>query len=309
MSELKGYMMIVGAALFWGVSATAAKYLQNLGVGTVLIVQTRVSFSALILLFYFALFKRETLRVRMADLWRFALVGVIGVAGANFTYYSVIKESTVATGILIQYTAPLLVMAYAVTVKEEKFSLTKVVAAVVSLGGCFLAVGGYDQDVVVITPSVLIHGVGSVFCFSFMTVYTRHLLRRYSLWTTSFYAILFASCFWLFVNPLWTIGAGDLSPELWVSLAILALFSILIPHSLFFGGLRVIVPSRAIITSTLEPIAAIVSAAVILAEHLRSIQVAGATMVILAIILLNLRPERERVLQPADPMPEPEDGS
>jgi drug/metabolite transporter (DMT)-like permease len=309
MSEFKGYMMIVGAALFWGVSATAAKHLQNLGVETLLIVQTRVSFSAIFLFLFFALFRRETLRVNVGDLWRFALVGVIGVAGANFTYYTVIEMSTVATGILIQYTAPLLVMAYAIAVKEERFGLVKLGAAIISLGGCFLAVGGYDQDVVRITPAVLVNGAASVFCFAFMTVYTRHLLRRYSLWTTSFYAIFLAACFWLFVNPPWKIAAGSHSPGIWVSLAVLALFSILIPHSLFFGGLRVVVPSRAIITSTLEPIAAIVSAALLLSEHLKPVQVVGAGMVILAIVLLNIRPERTRAMQPAFSIPERDDAS
>ncbi|MGB2958265.1 MAG: EamA family transporter [Bacteroidota bacterium] len=309
MSEFRGYMMIVGAALFWGVSATAAKHLQNLGVDTLLIVQTRVSFSAIFLLAFFALFRRETLRVKPGDLWRFALVGVIGVAGANYTYYTVIEKSTVATGILIQYTAPLFVMAYAIAVKEEGFGLVKLGAAVISLGGCFLAVGGYDQNVVKITPSVLINGAGSVFCFAFLTVYTRHLLRRYSLWTTSFYAIFFAACFWLVLNPPWKIAAGSLSPALWVSLAVLAVFSVLIPHSLFFGGLRVVVPSRAIITSTLEPVAAIVSAALLLAEHLKPLQVTGAGMVILAIVLLNFRPERDRAVQPAFSIPERDDAS
>jgi drug/metabolite transporter (DMT)-like permease len=299
MNEFRGYMMIVGAALFWGVSATAAKHLQNLGVETLLIVQTRVTFSAIVLLAFFLLFRRETLRVKPGDLWRFALVGVIGVAGANVTYYTVIEMSTVATGILIQYTAPLVVMAYAIAAKEERFGLVKLSAAVVSLAGCFLAVGGYDQDVVKITPAVLINGAASVFCFAFMTVYTRHLLRKYSLWTTAFYAIFFAACFWLVVQPPWKVAATSLSPGLWAALLVLAVASILIPHSLFFAGLRVVVPSRAIITSTLEPVAAITSAAIFLAEHLKPVQVVGAGMVILAIVLLNLRPERGGVVQPA----------
>ena len=113
MKDLKGYVMVLGAALFWGASATAAKFLLNRHVDTVVIVQARVTFTALLLLPWLLAFRREALRVPLRDLWRFLLLGVVGVAGSNFTYYFTIKESTVATGILIQYTAPLLVMAYA----------------------------------------------------------------------------------------------------------------------------------------------------------------------------------------------------
>ena len=106
MSEVKGYLMIMAAAACWGVSATAAKFFLNQHVETILIVQMRVTVSALVLLLFYLFLKPHLLRVRLHDLWWFALLGVIGVAGANFTYYFTIKESTVATAIILQYTAP-----------------------------------------------------------------------------------------------------------------------------------------------------------------------------------------------------------
>lgn len=141
MKELKGYVMIMGAALCWGGSATTAKSLLNQQVDTLLIVQFRVTFSCLLMLVFYLLFKPRILRVNTRDLWRFALLGIVGVAGSNFTYYFTIKESTVATGILMQYLSPLLVMGYAAVAKEEEFTLYKLSAAVVSLLGCSLAVG------------------------------------------------------------------------------------------------------------------------------------------------------------------------
>ncbi|MBP1691012.1 MAG: protein of unknown function transrane, partial [Bacteroidetes bacterium] len=128
MKEVRGILMIIGAAVLWGVSATAAKALLNQRLDPVLVVQSRVTFSLLILLAYVLLFRPHFLRVAWGELWKFALLGCVGVAGTNFTYYFTIRESTVATAILIQYTAPLLVMLYAVWSKDERLTATKVLA-------------------------------------------------------------------------------------------------------------------------------------------------------------------------------------
>jgi drug/metabolite transporter (DMT)-like permease len=294
MSEIKGYMMILGAATLWGLSATTAKGLLDQHVDTILIVQTRVTFSCILLFSYVLLFKPRFLRVPFRDLYRFALLGMIGVAGANFTYYFTIKESTVATAILIQYTAPILVLAYEVIAKEEQLSAVKIIAAVLSLAGCFFAAGAYDVHVLKITPIGLLTGVGSVLTFAFLNVSMRHLVGRYSVWTVILYSLVFASIMWMVINPPWKIATHLPRPGVWGILAGFAAMSVLIPHTLYAGGLRFVVTSRAIITSTLEPIVAIVSAALLLGEYLQPVQMMGAVLVILAIVVLQVRRESVR---------------
>jgi drug/metabolite transporter, DME family len=296
MKDFKGYVLVMGASLFWGASATAAKFLLNRHLDTLIIVQTRVTFACLLLLPYLFATQRDVLRIRMRDLWQFALLGIIGVAGSNFTYYFAIKESTVATAILIQYTAPLLVMGYAAYSGEEKVTSLKLSAAGISLLGCFLAVGAYNLSLLHISPLGLVSAISSVFTWAFMNVYTRHLLQRYRLWTVMFYAIASASAFWLIVQPPWIVAGHALPPDVWGGLIVLSIFSILIPHSLYFSGLRSIVASRAIITSTLEPVIAILTAALFLGEYLAFGQVVGALLVLSAIVLLQLR--REPVVIP-----------
>ena len=74
--------------------------------------------------------------------------------------------------------------------------------------------------------------------------------------------------------------------------------SILVPHSLYFAGMQYVVASRAIITSTLEPVVAMASAAVFLTEGLHPVQVVGALMVVSTILLLQVRREEERIRIP-----------
>lgn len=291
MTRFRGNVMILGAAVLWGISATAAKALFTYNLDTILVVQARVTVSFVFLFLFAVSVRRDILRVDWRDLWKFALLGCIGVAGTNFTYYFTIKESTVATAILIQYTAPLLVMGYEVWNGQERFTVPKLFVAALSLLGCFLAVGGYDAGVLKITPLALLTGVGSTIGFAFLTIFTRDVLRTQSVWTMTFYSIGFATLFWLVINPPWNIAAQITGTDVILPLVFLAVFSLLIPHSLFFAGLRGVAPSRAIITSTLEPVVAISSAAFFLGEFLQPLQILGAFVVIGAIVVLQFHPE------------------
>ncbi len=293
MKDLKGYAMIVGAAVFWGASATLAKFLLNQQLDTLLLVQTRSTFSSIVMLGFLLLFSRHTLRVRAKVLWRLAVLGILGLAGANFTYYFTIKESTVATAITIQYTAALFVMAYEVLTKEERFTAVKAIAVVLSLLGCVLAVTGLDFSTMKISSLGLLTGIGSIISFSLMTILTRHLVASHSAWTVSFYSITFAGLFWSTITPPWQLPDQIATGTTWLALAFLAMTSVLIPNLLFSSGLHYLVPTRAIITSTLEPVVAIATASLFVGERLSVVQLLGAALVIFAIIILQIQKETE----------------
>jgi drug/metabolite transporter (DMT)-like permease len=158
---------------------------------------------------------------------------------------------------------------------------------VISLLGCLLAVGALEPGAMKLTPLGLTAGVGSIFTFSFLSLYTRRLLRNRNVWTLTVYSISAASVFWLFVNPPTAVLRENPALATWFGLFLFALMSILIPHSLFFAGMQHVSASRAIITSTLEPVVAMVSAAVILSELLLPLQVVGAVLVIIAIVMIQ----------------------
>jgi DME family drug/metabolite transporter len=246
-----------------------------------------VTFSCLVLVGICLLFRRDLLRVQLRDLGRLAVLGIVGIAGANYTYYATMKQSTVATGILLQYLAPLAVVGYTVLVGEESLTVRKVLAALLSLGGCFLAVGGAGSAGLLVTPGALATGLLSMFCFAFLTVFSRHLLARTPTWTVILYALCFASFFWLVVHPPEVLLREHHDAATWGALFLLALASVLFPYLCYFAGLRRIPASRAIITSTAEPVVAIVSAAVLLGEVLDAGRIIGAAVVLGAIMVLQ----------------------
>jgi drug/metabolite transporter (DMT)-like permease len=293
MNGSRGFVFVLLAAFFWGISATYAKLVLTDHVSTTLLVQVRVTFSLIILVSYFLLTNPRLLTIRMHDIWKFVLVGVVGVAGSNFMYYFALREGTVASAILLQYTAPIMTIAFAVMAGQEKMTAAKALGGSLSLVGIAMAVGGDGGSLTGQPASAFLSGIAAACCFAFFTIATKRLLLRYRVWTVTIYALLFASMFWIVVHPPWDIMQENPSGETWIGLIIFALTSILLPYTMYFAGLQRIEASRAIIASTCEPIVAIGSAALFLNEHLQPIQFLGAICVIGAIFVVRERKVRK----------------
>jgi drug/metabolite transporter (DMT)-like permease len=295
----RGIIFLVFAVAFWGSSASLAKYLFMTRYDPLIISQTRSSLSFLLLAGYFTLLDRSVFRLRLGDFYKFALIGVIGVACTNFTYYFTVKESTVATAILIQNLAPVFVMVYAVAIsKEEELNGIRVISLVLAVAGCYLAVSGGSLADIRLSGWALLTGPASMLSYAFMLVASKHVLRSYSVWTMLVNALGFATLFWLVVNPPWAIAAKGYGAEDWSVFLLFAVVSILIPYVFFTKGLKLLEATTAGIVTTLEPIIAIIVAYLALGEALNLIQMVGALAVVGAVLLLQLRRDQfSRILR------------
>lgn len=74
----------------------------------------------------------------------------------------------------------------------------------------------------------------------------------------------------------------------WVALAAIALVSTVVPILTFFAGLARVGPSTASILSTLEPPVTVTLAALAFGESLSLVQLCGGSLVLLAVVLLQL---------------------
>ncbi|MFZ1082225.1 MAG: DMT family transporter [Candidatus Kryptoniota bacterium] len=285
--RLRGYLSIFAAALFWGSSGTAARFLFEHNISPLLVVESRVMIAAAILTTILLLTNPNLLKIRSADLRDFFLLGVIGVAGSNYTYYAAIKETNVGIAILMQYTAPVLVAVYVICRGIEKIDRIKILAIALSLSGCAIMLGLFSKDVH-ITSFGIILGALSAFCFAFFNVFNKIACKQYSIWTALNYTLISASVFWIILDLFVNTGIKLNVAENFVPLLIFSFSSVLIPYYFYFTGLRILVPSTAVIVSTLEPVVAIVTAFLILGETLHWMQIAGGIFIVAAVILLEV---------------------
>lgn len=283
-------MFVVLAVTLWGGSVSLAKFLFLTRYDPLIVTQTRSSLSFLLLATYFLMTDRTVFRVQVRDLVKFALIGIVGIATTNFTYYYTVKESSVATAILIQNAAPVVVMMYSVVVsKEEDFNGIKVISLILALFGCYLAVSGGSAGEVKLTGWAVVTAPASMLTYAFMLLASKQMLRMYKVWTTLVIALGFATLFWLFVNPPWVIANEGYELQDWAIFLGFAVVSILLPYIFFAHGLRLLEATTAGIVTTLEPVIAIIVAWFALGESMGSVQVAGTVAVVSSVILLQVR--------------------
>jgi drug/metabolite transporter (DMT)-like permease len=255
--------------------------------------QSRATFSFLVLLFALVLLRGwKRLYVPVADFRRMFVLGILGVAASNYLYYLAIQRTNVATAIILQYTAPILVLVYTVARGLQKATIQRVVAVALAVTGIALLIGIFGSGGLRLDAIGVLAALGAAFSFAFYNVGGHSILARHDRWTVLLYVILSASLFWIVVNPPWKVVAAHYSGSQWLFLLMFSLISVLAPFSLYFAGLQYLEPTRAIVVSCLEPVFSIVIAAVTLGEVMKPLQTVGIVLVLVAIVVVQL-PDRK----------------
>jgi DME family drug/metabolite transporter len=305
---VRGYFYIATATFFWGVAASLGRAaftgrlygMQALRpIDPLILSQSRATFSFLVILPVLGLLRGwRSLRLPAADLRQVFLIGVLGVAASNYFYYLAIQKTNVATAIIVQYTAPVWVLLYTVARGQQRPTLQRVVAVVLAVAGIALVIGLFGSGGLRLDTVGVLAALLAAFSFAFYNIGGHNILARHNRWIVLLYTTCSASLFWVLVNPPWKIVAGHYSGKQSLFLLLFSLLSVLAPFSFYFAGLQHLEPTRAIVVSCLEPVFAILIAAIALGEVMRPLQMLGIVIVLAAIIVVQL-PDRRSV----EPMP------
>jgi drug/metabolite transporter (DMT)-like permease len=250
--------------------------------------QARVTISFFVLAILLLLLRgKRAYTMGVGDALRCMVLGVLGVAGSNFFYYYAIKVTSVSIAIIVQYTAPVWVLLYMVSRRHERLTAARVLAVGAALAGIVLVIGIRDVQAGHLAWMGVAASLLAAFSFSFYNIYGRRLLATHDRWQVIAYALLGTSLFWILLNPPWKIVAAHYSREQWIFLCVFAFTSMLIPFSFYYAGLRYLDPTRAIVTSCLEPVFTILIAATFLAERLGWLQVIGIVLVLAATVVIQ----------------------
>ena len=309
---MRGYLLIATAAFFWGASATLGKLAftgllaERAGeatLGPLILAQSRTSIAVLLLVpALFFLRGYSTIRLRPIEIVRCMVMGTVGLAASNFLYYYAIDKTSVATAIILQYTAPIWVLFYMVARGRQRATLKRAGSVFLVVVGAFLAVGVLQFGAVGHLVSLaglrfdllgVLATLAAALSFAFYNVYGSSLVNRHERWTVVVYAMAGAALFWLLVNPPWKVVAAHYSGRQWIFLGVFSLVSMLLPFSCYFAGLQYLDPTKAIVTSCLEPVFAILFAIVFVHEQPSWTQAFGMSIVLLGTIVVQLAENKD----------------
>ena len=222
--------------------------------------------------------------------------GICGFALVQWLYLVAIHRLPIGIGLLLEFTAPVLVALWARFAWHEPVRGRVWIALGLSVAGLAL--------VAEVWSGVTLDGVGIAAGLAAAVVLATYFLagehgvsRRDPL-SLVCYALLFASLFWAITQPWWSFpfdvlqGSTSLHGHLattpvplWALYLWLVVLGTIVPFALSIGALRHLPATTVGIIATFEPVAASVVAWVWLGESLDAAQLVGGAIVLTGIVL------------------------
>nr|WP_232337004.1 EamA family transporter [Lysinibacillus timonensis] len=203
----KGIILVLIAAMFWGISGTVSQYLfQSLHISTEWLTTVRL-LSAGFLLIMIA-YKKEGNRI--FDVWRqkaviFGIVifGIFGMIGAQYTYLAAITYSNAATATVLQYLGPVLVTSYYILIAKRLPTMKEIIAIFFALLGTFLLVTHGKIESLSISMEGFIWGILSAFGLAIYTIQPIQLLKRWGALIVVGWGMIVGGIAFSFIHPPW----------------------------------------------------------------------------------------------------------
>lgn len=278
-------LLIILAGIFWGLIGVFAKSLTQLGFNSVQNTTIRLVVCAIVLL----LINVRHLRIKICDLWMFALLGVASLFSMSFVYFEAIKYTSLSLAAILLYTAPIMVTIMSWLFYHEKMTPLKISALIFAFTGIVM-VSGFDTTVNVSAKGVFF-GLLSAFAYSLYSIIGKFVLKKYKTETTITYAFVFAGlCSLLccdFGDFAAIVSKSDDVLHLITIMALTGIISAAIPYTLYTTGLNKVPAGKASILASVEPLTATVVGICFYSEKLGFISIVGIIFILGAVTALG----------------------
>ncbi len=287
-----GIIQILLAATLWGCSVVAARWLLR-DITPLALTHATVAVAGVTMAAVLAVLDRSLFRVTRPDLLRIAAVGSVAFAGSALLINVAILYTNAATAIVLNYVAPVLVLAWHRVTGAERLDRRKAFAVALCVSGCALTVGLAEGQLLFDIRGVLA-GLGSATAFAFFTIVSKPIVERSSSLTFTLYAFISASLFFcLFHNPAGLVAVFS-PPDRAGAVLVYVIALCTLPPILFFRGLRHVAPESAAVICSFEIVVAAAVGWLLLGESMHPSQLVGAALVIVSVILVETKSARPK---------------
>ena len=288
--RILGILAVVAAASIWATLGFFAKILYAQGVSFESLVAVRASVGwVAVMIFVLATGETKSLRVSRGDLAFLVPLGLVGIGAFYLFYFYTVRESTVGTAAILNYTSPAFVVVLARLLLNESLNTAKVLALLLTAGGIFLVAGAYAPSNLEVTPTVLLTGLFSGLTYGLYSILGRPITGRLRPSIILSYALFFGSLL-LVVAALPTLGTlAGLPASSYAILLMLSVIHTALAFALYTFGLGRLGAGRAAIVATVEPVVAVALGTALLGEVLTLPKLLGASLVVVGAALAQVR--------------------
>ena len=230
-------------------------------------------------------------RINFSQLLLIIALGLTGVVGFNFFFFSGLKFITASRASIIISLNPAVITIFSILIFKDKLTKFKFTGIILSLIGVLIVISQGNLQVIlqsnIGTGELFI--LGCVLCWSSFTVLGKIIMKDLKPIIAVAYACLAGTL--ILILPTYREGVlqnfMQYSLEVWLSVFALGLLGAALAFTWFYEGIDKIGPSRAGIFINFVPIFATLMAVLILREKLSPSLIIGAIFVISGVCLTN----------------------
>lgn len=295
--RLKGLIMVLTGATFWGLSGTAAQYLfQKSGFTPEWMVSVRMFISGMILLLISSMNKNKIFDVWKG--WRNAgaifLFGSIGMLGVQYTYFASIATGNAATATLLQYLAPVFVVVYFIIKNRERPTLQKMAAVALALLGTFLLITNGKVSALSVPGISVFWGILSGLSLAFYTLFSAELLKKWTSILVTGWGMVVGSMVMAFIHPPWVVEGQIWNAFSAMLLLFVIVFGTLLAFYLYIESIRLLNPTESSLLSSVEPLSAALASVIFLNIPFGYVQGIGGLCIIGTVAILSIQGKTQK---------------
>ncbi len=235
------------------------------------------------LLWVALLFSRPNLiRLSLRQILISAALGAFGYAIFSTLYFESIKGISVPLAALLLFTFPIFVNLGAHFILKEKMSKAQVLSLVIACAGLGILLWG---PLVINSLTAVLSAVGAALAYAIYVLVSGKYQQKVHPLSSSLYVMTAAALsLYFFHQP----NLSKLTELSWHQIYIvigIASISTIFPLTLFLAGLQRLSSSKASIVVMIEPVVAALAASFILGEQLSGMQLIGASLVLVALVI------------------------
>lgn len=288
----RGVILTLLGATCWGLSGVLGEYLLNVSkIDSMWVISTRLFYSGLILGTILFIKNKESLFKVFKDkgdtlrLMNFSFLGLLICQG---TYFLAIKYTNAGMATVIQFTGPVMIMAYYCALNKRLPMAREVIAIVASLFGVVLMATHLDFTKLNISTLGLFWGVFSAIGLASYNISSIRLTKKYGVMPIMAWGLFISGIVVYIATGSFYIPSGfSLLDFLCMSGVIL--IGTIASFTMYLEGIKLIGAVTGSIIGCFEPIAAIVFSFLLLGTTFGILDLIGAACILSAVVVLSKR--------------------